>query len=166
MGDVKNLKHQQAIAKVKELAEDKICHFCTHENENIVSRPMSTQRVDEDGTMWFLSRKLSASNMQIGANHRVYLMYLDDGRQNYLSISGTAEILHDRAKIDEFWSPIVKAWFKEGKDDPEITLIKVKPEEGHYWDTKHGKLVAMIKIAAAVIAGREMDDGIEGDLNL
>ena len=53
-----------------------------------------------------------------------------------MSIFGTAEILFDKNKVEEMWTPIAKAWFTEGKDDPAISLIKVTPQEGYYWDTK------------------------------
>jgi general stress protein 26 len=64
------------------------------------------------------------------------------------------------------WSSIAKAWFTEGKDDPAISLVKVTPEEGYYWDTKNNKMISLIKIAAAVVTGKTMDGGIEGKLNV
>ena len=166
MENKENLTGNGAIDKINELAEDKICMFCTYENNQLVSRPMSTQRVDEDGSIWFLSRKESNKNLQIEDNHDIYLMYLDTGKQHYLSLNGTARILYDRELIKDLWKPIAKAWFTEGKDDPEITVIKVSPEEGHYWDTKNGKLVSMIKIAAAAIMGNENDGGVDGDIRV
>lgn len=166
MGDTKDLVNQEAIEKISELAKGKICLFCTYDGNEIVSRPMDTQDVDADGAMWFMSRKDSIKNMQIGQNHNVYLMYLDTSKQHYLSINGTAEILYDRQKIEELWTPTTKAWFTEGKDDPEISLLKVMPEKGHYWDTKNGVLVSLLKIAAAMVTGKEMDGGIQGDLEV
>jgi general stress protein 26 len=93
-------------------------------------------------------------------------MYMDTGKEHYLSLSGHAEIVKDKAKTDELWNVFIKAWFEGGKDDPAITLIKVMPEEGHYWDTKNGKLVSMIKIAAAALTGSHSDGGVEGDITV
>jgi len=166
MENKQHLTGSKAIEKIKELAEDKICMFCTYENNQIVSRPMSTQRIDDDGSIWFLSRKDSNKNLQIEDNHDIYLMYLDTGKQHFLSLNGTARILNDRSLIEDLWTPIAKAWFTEGKDDPEITVIKVSPEEGHYWDTKNGRLVSMIKIASAALMGNEMDGGVDGDIRV
>ena len=53
-----------------------------------------------------------------------------------------------------------------GKDDPNITLIKVIPSEGYYWDTKHGTAVAFLKMAASVVIGKTMDDSVEGSLDI
>jgi general stress protein 26 len=167
MGDFKNLTDEGSVEKIKELAKDKICLFCTYENNEIVSRPMATQGIDNNGTIWFFSRKDSDKNIQVEQENKVYLMYMDPSSNQYLSLTGTAAIVTDRKKIEELWSPIAKAWFEEGKDDPQLTLIKVMPQEGHYWDTKNGKLVSMIKIAAAALTGKQNNDGgVEGDLKL
>jgi general stress protein 26 len=167
MGTVKNLLNDEAIEKIKELANRKICLFCTHDNGEITSRPMDTQGIDDDGSMWFFSRRSSHKNDQISQDNKVYLMYMDTGKQHYLSLSGTAEIVNDRAKVEELWDPMVKAWFEGGKDDPELTLIRVNPEDGHYWDTKNGKLVSLIKVAVAAITGNQDKDGsLEGSLKV
>ena len=67
---------------------------------------------------------------------------------------------------DELWDPMVKVWFTEGKDDPRITLIKVEPDYGYYWDNKHGSFVAGVKMMAGVVMGKTLDDSIEGSLQV
>jgi general stress protein 26 len=84
----------------------------------------------------------------------------------YLHVFGYAEISYDQNKIEDFWSPIMKAWFTEGKDDPSITLIKVAPAEIYYWDTKSGKVVSLFQIAISALTGKEMDGGVEGKLTV
>lgn len=93
---------------------------------------------------------------------------MNNGDAEYLSIYGKAEIYTDKSVIDEKWSVFAKPWFKEGKDDPDVSVIKVVPEESYYWDTKAGKLVSMLHFATAVISGKESDnsDGIEGSLKV
>jgi len=46
-------------------------------------------------------------------------------------VAGTAEIIHDMAKKKELWNPIAKAWFPDGVDDPELTVLEVMPTEGY-----------------------------------
>lgn len=54
MGDIKNLENKPAIEKIIELAKDQTCLFCTFTGEfAIATRPMSTQAVEEDGTVCF-----------------------------------------------------------------------------------------------------------------
>jgi hypothetical protein len=47
-------------------------------------------------------------------------------------------------------------------DDPRITVIRVTPSEGYYWDTKHGIAVAGTKVLLGAAIGKTMDDSIEG----
>lgn len=166
MAQHKDLRDEAAIEKIKEMADGNICLFCTYENGQIVSRPMGTQQVEEDGTLWFISKKDSSKNEQIDENSTVHLMYSDTGKHHYLSLSGHAHVVVDRSKVEELWNPMAKAWFEKGKDDPEISLIRVTPDEGHYWDTKNGKLISMLRIAVAAVSGKQMDGGVEGDITV
>lgn len=168
MGDTKNLASIEAIEKLKQLAEDAdICHFVTNlSNLPLSSRPMSTQEVDEEGNIWFMSRNTSDKNIDITKDNHVQLFYSNNGSAEYLSIYGTAEISTDRAKIKELWQPIAKAWFNEGEDDPSITLLKVTPLDAYYWDTKDNKMISLIKYAVSAITGKEINAGIEGTLNV
>jgi general stress protein 26 len=81
-----------------------------------------------------------------------------------MSINGRAEISRDKNKIEELWEGIMKAWFTEGKDDPRITVIKVTPVDGYYWDTKHSAPVAFAKTAIGAMIGKTLDDSIEGKI--
>jgi general stress protein 26 len=92
------------------------------------------------------------------------LMLQGSANSDFLTLFGTAEISRDREKIKELWAPLVKAWFTEGIDDPRITVIRFTPTEGYYWDTKHGGLVAFMKIAVGAATGKTMDDSIEGSV--
>jgi general stress protein 26 len=167
MGDVKNLASEKAIEKIKELADGKMCLLCTVANGTIVSRPMSTAQVDENGDIWFFSPKDSDKNQQIKEGSMVYLMYMETGKQHYLTLTCTAEVVFDDAKVDELWNPFLKAWFTEGKDDPNISLLKVSPGEGHYWDEKNGHFISMIKTGIAALTGTKgLDGSLEGDLSM
>lgn len=169
MGDVKNINNSEAIEKIKELAKKaETCLFCTkiETGKSFSTRPMSAQQVDDNGNLWFLSDKDSTKNMELKNDDHVQLLFSGSSHSDFLSVYGTATILYDKEKIKELWEPIVKAWFKEGKDDPQISVIKIMPEEGYYWDTKHGKLVSLAKIVASMVTGKTMDDGIEGKIRV
>jgi general stress protein 26 len=166
MGDTQNLSGAKALEKIKELAEDKTTMFCTFEDEQMVTRPMHTQGIDEDGTFWFFSEKDSPKNHMIEGDPTVHLIYANNSNYEYLSIEGRASIEHDQQKIDELWKDFAKAWFTEGKTDPSLTLIRVVPENGHYWDTKSNKVISLMKIAVGALTGKTMDNGLEGELRI
>ncbi|MCY1547814.1 Pyridoxamine 5'-phosphate oxidase like protein [compost metagenome] len=72
----------------------------------------------------------------------------------------------DQARIDKYWNKMVEGWFEKGKEDPRIRVMKVKPHEAHYWDTKSNKLITFMKVAVSGITGQKMDVGRSGDLNI
>ena len=169
MGDVKNVNNTEAIEKIKALAEKaQTCLFCTkiETGKPFSTRPMSAQKVDDAGNIWFLSDKDSTKNMELQNDDNVQLLFSGSAHSDFLSVYGKASINYDKAKIKELWEPIVKTWFQQGVDDPNISVIKVEPSEGYYWDTKHGKLVSLIKIVTSMVTGKTMDDGIEGTIKL
>jgi len=161
----KSLQTKEAVNKIKVLVKSaKTCFFCTNlkTNSPFVTRPMAVQKVDEEGNLWFLSSVDSNKNQELKTNDAVQLLFQGDPHTNFLSLFGHATISKDREKIDELWDPIAKTWFTEGKEDPRISVIKMTPADGYYWDTKHGKFVAFAKMAVGAMTGKTMDDSIEG----
>ena len=165
---VQNLHDKEAVDKIKTLAKSaNICMFTTKLTElPLTSVPMATQEIDDEGNLWFLSGKNSHKNQHIQADPRVQLFYTNTGSSEFLSVYGNGTITTDREEIEKLWTPIAKAWFTEGKDDPDLTVIKITPEEAYYWDTKNSKAVSMLKILAATVTGKTMDDGVEGKLSV
>jgi general stress protein 26 len=164
-----NLSGEEAKQKIKEMTKDgNMCFFCTHiQNDKPFSaRPMSVQKVDDEGNYWFLSDKDSGKNHEIETDDAVQLLFQNSSSSDYLSIYGKATITRDKAKIEELWEPIAKVWFTEGKEDPSISVIKITPTEGYYWDTKHGKVVAFAKMIVGAVTGKTLDDSIEGKLKV
>ena len=162
-----NLSGTEAAKKIKELVDHtKSCFFCTkRQGESIGTRPMSVQQVDDEGNLWFLSANDSEKNHEIQADSAVELFFQGSPHSDFLHIKGIASISIDKSKIDELWEPLAKVWFTEGKEDPRISVIKVMPTEGYYWDTKHGMVVSSIKMLIGAATGKTMDDSIQGELN-
>ena len=108
MSDTKNLKHKEAIDKLKELVGDiTICLFCTDLNtdDGSTCRPMAAQKVCDQGNVWFFSQKNSDKNHAIVQNKNVRLFFAHPGKSSYLVVNGEAEIIFDRAKTEELWNP-------------------------------------------------------------
>lgn len=96
----------------------------------------------------------------------VQLLFQGSSYSDFLHLTGMATITEDKAKIKELWNPFLKVWFTGGEDDPRISVIKVDPVEGYYWDTKHYKVVVAIKPVVGAIRGKTLDDSIEGNLSV
>ncbi|HEY7159810.1 MAG TPA: pyridoxamine 5'-phosphate oxidase family protein [Acidobacteriota bacterium] len=164
-----NLVSVEAIKKIQELVEKaESCFFCTNvaTGDSSGARPMNVRKVDDDGNLWFLSANDSRKNEELLRDPLVKLYFQGSAHSDFLQLNGTATISKDKAKIKELWSPVIKTWFTEGEDDPRITVIKVTPSEGYYWDTKHGNMIAGIKILIGAATGKTLDDSIEGKLKV
>jgi general stress protein 26 len=162
-----DLLGREAGKKIKELAsKNSTCFFCTaiSTGKPLSARPMSAQKIDEEGNFWFLSANDSHKNADIVIDNKVQLFFQGSAHSDFLSIYGTATISTNKELIKELWEPIIKTWFTEGVDDPRITVIKVETEQGYYWDNKHGNAIAFVKMAAGAIMGKTLDDSIEGRL--
>ena len=99
-----------------------------------VSRPLGTQEVEFDGDLWFATGADSAKVAEIAANPYVNVAYASTSRNTFVSVSGRAEVLDDRAKVDAIWSPAMALFFPSGKDDPNLRLIRVQADTAEYWD--------------------------------
>ena len=163
-----DLQGEAAHKKIKELTEKaSTCFFCTDvkDGQPFSTRPMSVQKTDDDGTLWFLSANDSHKNREIAANPMVQLLFQGSSYSDFLHLTGVATITQDKEKIKELWNPFLKVWFTGGQDDPRISVIKVDPIEGYYWDTKHNKAIGILKRVAGAIMGKTLDDSIEGNLS-
>ena len=167
MGQTKNLHNEEAKTKLKELVDDiKTCMFCTKtENIPFNTRPMATVDVDDDGNLWFMSNEESNKNHEIKDDSQLQLIYAKSGDNHFLSIAGKAYIVRNQQKVDKYWNMFAKAYF-DGKNDPDLTLLKIVPETAYYWDIVHGKMVSLLKIAISAVSGKTMDDGVEGEIKL
>ena len=164
-----DLRGAKAVEKVKELVDDaKSCFFCTADVSGLKSdsRPMSVQEVDDQGNLWFLSAADSHKNEELEADASVKLYFQGSAHSDFLELTGVANVSRDKTRIHELWKPMHKTWFTEGEDDPRITVIKVTPFEGYYWDTKHGPVVAGVKMLIGAATGKTLDDSIEGKIDV
>ncbi|HEU4470341.1 MAG TPA: pyridoxamine 5'-phosphate oxidase family protein [Flavisolibacter sp.] len=163
----KNLQNEEALQKFRKLVNDiNVCMFITNSQEKDHTRPMATIEVDEKGTLWFFTDIRSIKVEEVSQEHTVHLVYAHPGKESYMDVWGNATVKTDRQLIKDKWSPIVKAWFPEGQDDPNLALLQVEPKDVYYWDAETGKMVAFLKIAASVVTGKRLAEGAEGKLKV
>lgn len=158
---------QESIEKLKELVEGiDFAMLTTIAGGKLRSRPMSTQEMDENGALWFFTSDQTHKVDEIEADNRVNVAYSQPDDNTYVSVFGRAEIVKDRAKIEELWNPVYKAWFPEGLDDPAICLLKISVEEAEYWDSPNSKLVQLAGFVKALVTGQQADGGEYGKINI
>lgn len=120
---------------------------------HLISQPMTNQETDADGALWFFTSTDTDLWENIGSSPMVNVSFAEPEDALYVSISGAAERVVDRARIDALWNPMVAAWFPNGKEDPHVVLVKVVSNTVQYWDSKENKLTRMVQMAKAAITG-------------
>ncbi|HYP06225.1 MAG TPA: pyridoxamine 5'-phosphate oxidase family protein [Bryobacteraceae bacterium] len=118
------------------------------------SRPMANQDEAFDGTLWFFTEADSTKVHELERDRHVNLSYADASDNRYVSVSGTASVVRDRAKMKELWSPLHKAWFPKGLEDPNIALLRVEVEKAEYWDSPSSAVVRLFGFAKALATGK------------
>lgn len=157
----------QERKRLRELIEKiELAMMVTTHGDELRSRPMTTSQMDEEGNLWFFTNEFTAKTTEIQQDQQVNLSYADKSSNSYVSISGTASMVRDQAKVNELWNPILKAWFPKGKDDPDMTLIKVVPHSSEFWDSSASKMVQLFKISKAIIKGETYHDQAGEDENI
>jgi general stress protein 26 len=101
----------------------------------------------------------------------VNLGYYNPKTREWVSVSGRASILQDRAKIRELHQPDWRAWFEDeggerdgGPDDPRLALILVHAQVVHYMKAKHSRPRALFEYVKGVVTGSDPDIGREEHL--
>lgn len=126
--------------------------FTEEEDGSYRSRPMYTHQVDDEGFLWFFTWKNSDKVLAIQRNPRINLGYSDPDDDVYATISGDAELSLDKTKMKELWNPMLKAWFPEGLDDPNLALLKITVKKAEYWDAASSKMVRLIGFVKAIVS--------------
>lgn len=159
---------QDGLSKLREEIKGiRIAMLTTAEQDGTLrSRPMGTQEMDENGALWFFTSADSPKVDEVERDRNVNITYVKPDDHRWVSISGTASLMRDRAKIEELWSPLLKAWFPKGLDDPDLALLKINVLEAEYWDSNNGVAVYAFNLAKSILTGNQPKTGDHAKLDL
>lgn len=119
----------------------------TYEDDEgrLVSTPMGTQDFEDPSTVWFITEADSDKVAAITARPRVNVAYASDA--GWVSLSGTARLNRDRAKLDDLWDASASAFMSGGPDDPNSALLEVTGDTAQLWESpgRVGFLVQLVK---------------------
>lgn len=132
-----------------------------HADGAMHSRPMGTVEAEFDGHLWFFTDNDAEMVRDIQKVSDVAVTYSDERKQNYVSITGKAEILHDKDKIKELWGESLRVWFPKGPSDPAIALIKVDVIMAEYWDAPSSTMLHAYGYIKAITTGERPKNASE-----
>ena len=130
------------------------------------SRPMWTQGDEFDGSLWFFVSTEAGTVEELERDPHVGLSYAAPDKDLYVSLTGRAELVHDRAKAEELWNVFAEAWFPGGVDDPNLALLRVDVEHAHYWEDKKPKVLQFAEIVLGAIRDTPPKSGDQKELDL
>jgi general stress protein 26 len=105
----------------------------SHESESgLHARPMAVAELKRDSEAYFATDRRSPKIAEISRDPNVLMTF--QNASEYASLSGRAFVVTDRAVIERLWSDAWRVWFPQGKDDPNLVLLKIEPISGEYWD--------------------------------
>jgi len=152
----------ESLEKLRALIKDiDFCMLTTiDEKGDPHSRPMSSNGdIDPNGDLWFFTSASSHKVDEVNNSPKVNVSFADPDNQRYVSVTGVAQLVRDREKIDELWRPEFKIWFPKGKDDPEVALLCVSLEKGEYWDSPGSTIGYALSFVSSLITGKQPDLG-------
>ena len=135
-----------------------IAMLTTMDGGHLRARPMAASQSQFDGTLWFFTRA-DSHKVEEGVGNQVGVSYSDSNRQDYVSLSGRAELVTDKSVIKEHWAEYVRTWFPKGVEDPNIALLKVNIDAAEYWDAPNSKMVHAYGYVKAVVTGEPPHPG-------
>lgn len=118
------------------------------------SRPMGTQRVDTaDGALWFFAADDTPKIKEIYHEQQVCVTYAEPSKQQYVSVSGQAQVVHDKDIARDLWTESANMWFPKGVDDPRLVILRIGIESAEYWDSPANKMVQLFSLAKSMLTG-------------
>jgi general stress protein 26 len=139
-------------AKIKQV---RFGMFTTMDREQVLtSRPLTMQQIDSEGNMWFFTSDEADFTHDLARHPEVNVSFSSPDEHLYLSVTGQAYMVRDRAKARELWNPLARAWYPGGLDDPHLALIRVKIQTAEYWDASASKMKQLVQLAKTAVTGR------------
>lgn len=150
------------LQKLREMVKDiDFCMLTTIDEDGALhSRPMSVNgEIDPNGDLWFFTSVSSHKVSEVARSPKVNASFADPENQRYVSVTGVAQVVRDRTKIDQLWRPQFKIWFPEGKDDPDIALLRITLEKAEYWDSPSSTISYALSFVSSLVTGKQPDMG-------
>lgn len=96
------------------------------------SEPLMAQ-LDKDlvDTLFFFTGK----DNRLADGGKVMAQFVSKGHDYFACMAGTIRQDNDKAMIDKLWSKQVEAWFPDGKEDPNLALLRMDIDSAELWET-------------------------------
>lgn len=129
------------------------CMVVTRDGERLRARPMAPKVSKNRDEILFVTERSSHKVEEIERDPQVSCSFTKHGE--YLAVSGTARVSSERSLIDDAWDEEVEAWMPNGKDDPNVAVLAVRPEFAEVWDVTTSRVKYAYELAKAYFGDQD-----------
>jgi general stress protein 26 len=126
-------------------------------------QPMAPSLDRDNGRLWFFTSRDTDLFREIGAGTHAHFCVIGKHQDYHACLMGKLQENMDRAKIDEYWSDYVGAWF-DGKDDPKMTLLSLDLVDAAIWASINNPVKFGWEIEKAKNNQRDPDVGVKANV--
>jgi general stress protein 26 len=113
------------------IRDDRFPHLATIDGDQPRLRPVSPVKTD-GFTVYVANLRMYGKTAEIAANPKVELCYLDD-KHNQVRLTGIAEIVTDRAVLQEIWDAnALMRQYLGSLDNPQLIVYRILPRRVRY----------------------------------
>jgi len=145
---------QEIWNRIKDI---EVVMLTTQSDELLRARPMYQVQKQFDGTMWFLTSEESAKAAELGDNQQVCLAYADPQHGVFVSMSGSAGLVKDKALIEKFRNPAAEGWIDDRAGAQNLTLLEVHVEQAEAWDDETSAMKRLFENAKSTLTHTKPD---------
>ncbi len=127
-------------------------------------QPMDPQVDDENGSIWFFTRKSTDLVAAVGQGARAHMIVVGDDHDFHACCTGALRQNLDADKLEKFWSQSVSAWYEGGKDDPDLTMLHFVPDNAAVWISATTGIAFAWEIVKANVTDGTPDAGWRGHI--
>ncbi len=103
--------------------------------------PMACYPEPETGKIWFFTKKNTDLVKDSGPQGAMAMFLVVSKDQEFQAcIGGQLREQFDRGELEKFWNPHIAAWYPDGKDDPELTMLCFDASDADVWISKAGPI--------------------------
>ena len=121
--------------------------------EDTQTRPMTAQidvaegaDAEDGGQIYFFGAKSERLVQGIDGKHRAVATFASKRHDLFAHVHGTLVIDNYRAVIDRLWGPVIDSWYRQGKDDPDLALLRFDTEQADIWEADLGSTLKAVLI--------------------
>lgn len=120
------------------------------------ARPMYVVSDTTSDDLFFMTDAGSMKVIDINTNPRVLLAFCSESSNRYVTVSGVASAEKDPARAKSLWNLQTQAWWPDGPGDPNLLILRVRPEDVEYWDGP-SKISYSLSLVSALVTGKRIE---------